>query len=303
MQMTTTLRNLLERGLVVAPGCYDPFTARLAEMAGFSAIHLTGFGAEATQLGAPDLGLMTLTELAAHAARMTAAVSIPVFSDIDTGFGGVLNVQRTIREMERAGVAGVHLEDQELPKHCPLLAGRKVISRAKATDRIKAALDARTDADFVIVARTDADTISYQEMIERSQLYLEVGADLVMPVPMLIDGRSYGNLTPDEQMDLLRRIAKGVGGPLIGMGGSPPDGYTCDDMGGAGYSMIMFAASALSAAANAIAEVFRAIKDAGTDSGYFAAHPGPYQKPLALLQAARLDQYVDVERRYTTDLG
>jgi 2-methylisocitrate lyase-like PEP mutase family enzyme len=300
MRMTTQLRSLLKQGSIVAPSCFDPFSARLAELAGFSAIHLTGFGVEATQLGAPDLGLLSVSELSAHAARMAAAVEIPILADIDTGFGGVLNVQRTIREMERAGIAGVHIEDQSVPKHCPLIAGRRVVGRPEAVDRLKAALDARSDPDFIIVARTDADTVSFEEMIERSNLYLETGADMAMPIPMNLDGNSYFSLSPDVQMDWSRRITKSINGPVMTMGASPPLGYTAEDMVKAGYAFIMFAAAALGAAANAMSAVFRSIRDSGTDAGFIKDNPGPYHDPMALLRAARLDQYVAIEQRYTT---
>lgn len=301
-RMTTEFRKLLKKGFVEAPSCFDAFSARLAELAGFSALHLTGMGVEITQLGAPDLGLMTLTELASHCARITSAINIPVLADIDTGFGGVLNITRTIREMERAGVAGVHMEDQAQPKHCPLLAGRKVISREEAIDRIKAACDARTDPDFMIVARTDADTISFDELVERSNLYLEAGADMVMPILMIIEGKPFFSLPPDEQMDWLRRLAKAVNGPIMGMGSSAPLGYTANDMAKAGYSFIMYAATALGAAGNAMAEAFSEIKKNGTDANYIATHPGLYNDPLALMRAVHLDKYAEIERRHTTTL-
>ena len=144
-------------------------SARIAEVAGFDAIHLTGYGVEATQIGAPDMGVISMAELAAHAGRMTAAISIPILADIDTGFGGANNIVRTICQMERAGVAGVHIEDQTFPKRCPVLEGRSIVSRDTAIGRIKAAVDARRDFDFVIVARTDADVISIDEAIERSK--------------------------------------------------------------------------------------------------------------------------------------
>lgn len=298
MRMTTRLRALLRDKMVVAPGCFDPLSARLAQFAGFEAIHMTGLGVEASQLAAPDLGLLSMREIADHAARMTAALDIPVIADIDTGFGGVLNVQRTIREMERAGVAGVHIEDQIMPKHCPLLAGRSVVSRAAALDRLKAALDARTDPDFVIAARSDADTISFDELVERSNLYLEAGADLAMPVLMSVEGRSFFALSPDEQMEWNRKLVAAIDGPVMGMGSGPPLGYTEADLADAGFRLIMYAATALGVAANAMAALFRDMKERGTDSPFVAANPGPYHDPLELMRAARLDEYAAAERRY-----
>lgn len=303
MRATQKLREELRNGLVVAPGCYDALSARLAEKAGFRAVHMTGLGVEATQLGAPDLGLLTLTEVASHAARIAGCIEIPVMADIDTGFGGVLNVGRTIKEMERAGVAGVHIEDQAMPKHCPLLAGRSVVSRAEAVDRLKAALDARTDPDFVIAARTDADTVSFQEIVDRCNLYLETGADLVMPILMTIDGRSFFSLTPAQQMELTRKLLSQIDGPAMGMGNGPPEGFTMSDMGAAGYSLVMYAASPVGVVANALASFFGDIRQQDTDLAYIAAHPGPYHDPVELMRAARLDTFVELERRYSTSVG
>ncbi|MBB6125336.1 isocitrate lyase/PEP mutase family protein [Sphingobium subterraneum] len=302
MQMTAKLRAELAQGMVVGAGCFDALSARLAQLAGFRAIHMTGLGVEASQLGAPDLGLLSMTEVCTHAARMAEAVDIPILADIDTGFGGVLNVGRTIREMERAGIAGVHIEDQALPKHCPLLAGRTVVSREDAVDRLKAALDARTDPNFVIVARTDADTISFDEVVERANLFLAEGADMVMPMIMHVDGKSYFSLPPDEQLAWSRKLIGAIDGPVMNMGGSPPPGYTTDDLAEVGYAFTMYAASALSAAANAMADLFKSIRETGSDVSYFATQAGPYTNPLELMRAARLDHFVALETKYTAGL-
>ena len=303
MRATRKLREELSNGLVIAPGCYDALSARLAEKAGFRAVHMTGLGVEATQLGAPDLGLLTMTEVASHAARIAGCIDIPVMADIDTGFGGVLNVGRTIKEMERAGVAGVHIEDQAMPKHCPLLAGRSVVGRAEAVDRLKAALDARTDADFVIAARTDADTVSLQEIVDRCNLYLEAGADMVMPILMNIDGTSFFSLPPAEQMEWTRKLLSQIDGPAMGMGNGPPEGFTMSDMGEAGYSLVMYAASPVGVVANALSAFFQDIRQQDTDLAYITANPGHYHDPVELMRAARLDTFVELERRYTTSAG
>ena len=303
MKTTTRLRALLREGMVVAPGCFDPLSTRLAALAGFEAIHMTGLGVEATQLAAPDLGLLTMREVADHAARMAAAVDIPIIADIDAGFGGVLNVQRTIREMERAGVAGVHIEDQTQPKHCPLLAGRAVVSREAAVDRLKAALDARTDPDFVIAARTDADTVSFDELVDRSNLFLETGADLAMPILMSVEGGSFFALSPDDQMAWSRKLVAAIDGPVMGMGSGPPVGYTNADMADAGFRVLMYSATAVGVAANAMAALFRDMRESGTDQSFVAANPGPYHDPMALMRAARLDEFVAAERRYRSEIG
>lgn len=292
------LRHRLGEGVLVAAGCFDPLSARLAEMAGFEAIHLSGFGTEISQLAAPDLGLITLSELAAHAARMSAAVSIPILADIDTGFGGVLNVHRTIVEMERAGVAGVHIEDQALPKRCPLLAGRRVVDREDAVARVAAACDARADPDFVIVARTDADVVSYDEVVARCNLYLETGADMVMPMvsALRVDGCIYTDLQPDQKMGLLAKLCQDVDGPLMGTGSAPPSGYTTADLGDLGYSFLMFATSALGAAANAMADMYADILEYGTDELYVEAHPGKYNDPNQLMEAVNMAAYLELEK-------
>ena len=301
MRATTKLRQALKNGMVVAPGCFDPFSARLAELAGFEAIHMTGGGVEATQLCAPDLGLLTMTEVVHHVGRMANAVDIPIIADIDTGFGGVLSVQRTIREMERAGVGGVHLEDQTLPKHCPLLGGRTVVSRGQAVDRLKAALDARTDADFVIIARTDSDTISYNEMVDRLNLFLETGADVAMPVPLSMEGGP-SKLTPDGQMEFYRKMLKDINGPVMKEGFGPPEGYTEQDLAELGFAIVIYGAQPLGVAANALSALFRDLKEKRTDRHFISANPGPYHDPLMWMRVAHLDEYVEIEKRYPQSL-
>jgi methylisocitrate lyase len=288
----------MSEGMVILGSAYDPMSARLAEIAGFKAIHVTGMGVEISLLGVPDLSVMTLTELVAHCARMADTVAIPIVSDIETGFGGVFNVQRTIREMERAGIAGVHLEDQIAPKHCPILSGRKVASRAEALDRLKAALDARTDPDLVIIARTDADIISFNEMIDRCNLYLETGADLAMPIPYSIDGKPFFGMTPQEQMKIHERVVSSIAGPMLGI--FPPRGYTTTDLANLGFAMTRFPSTAIGAAANAIASVYREIIENGNDDGYIAANPGPYHDPLTLMKAVHLDRYAAIENRFSS---
>jgi methylisocitrate lyase len=274
-------------------------TARLAELAGFEVLHLAGSGIEASLLGIPDLGLLSMTEVAAHAARVCAAVDLPVIADIDTGFGGVLNVQRTIREMERAGLAAVHIEDQANPKSNPFLAGRRVVSRSEALDRVKAAVDARTDPDFVIIARTDADAISDQEVIERCHLFLEAGADVAFPIFLNVAGRSFYTLTPQEQEAAVRALPGRIDGPVMYMGAPPPNDMTLFDLADAGWSIVLQATACFGAAANAVAAVLAEVKEKGHYRGYAAAHPGPYHDGLAFMRMLRLDDYTEVEKRFT----
>lgn len=182
MKMASRLRQLLqEKGIILAPGCYDCFSARILAGVGFSAVYLTGYGAEATKLGMPDLGIMTLTEMAELAGNIAGTVSVPLISDIDIGYGGPLNVSRTIQMFERSGVAAVHIEDQSSEKKCSLMPGRKIIPAEDMVMKIKAAVDTRSSPDFVIIGRSDAkQPANFDETLRRLHLYLEAGADLVM---------------------------------------------------------------------------------------------------------------------------
>ena len=176
MRSTTRLRQMLaEPGIIVAPGAYDGFSARLIEAAGFRAVYMTGAGTAASHLGQPDLGLATLTEMATHAGHLASCVSLPVIADADTGYGNALNVVRTVREYERAGVAGLHIEDQVAPKKCGHIAGKQVIPTREFADKIRAAAEHRTDPDFVIIARTDARAVTEPRRRHRARQPLRGG--------------------------------------------------------------------------------------------------------------------------------
>ncbi len=181
MRKTTRLRQLIEaEELLIAPGAYDPYLAKCVERAGFDAIYVTGAGVSHSALGMPDLGLLTFTEMLDRAGRIADAVDVPVFADADTGYGNALNVMRTVRAYERAGVAGLHIEDQEMPKKCGHFDEKRVIPLPEMLGKLKAALDARQDPDFLLIARTDARTaVSFEEALERGQAFAEVGVDVV----------------------------------------------------------------------------------------------------------------------------
>ena len=180
-QATTQLRKLLARpGCVVAPGVADALAARLVARAGFEAVYMTGFGTSLTRLGMPDVGLLTATEMIDNAGRIVDASGLPVVADADTGYGNPINTRRTIRDYEKAGVAGVHIEDQAWPKRCGHLAGKRVIPTAEMVAKVKAACDARRDPDFVIITRTDAIAIEgLDAALERGERYREAGADVL----------------------------------------------------------------------------------------------------------------------------
>lgn len=188
MNKATQLRTLLAgEKMVIAPGVYDGITARLVELAGFSAAYMTGAGTSLSR-GYPDLGLLTMSEMAGNAEVITRTIGLPLIADADTGYGNELNVTRTVREYERAGVAGMHLEDQVSPKRCGHLAGKEVVARGEYLAKIRAAVAARADADFVIIARTDSRAvIGLDEAVARANAALAAGADIafVEAIPTL----------------------------------------------------------------------------------------------------------------------
>jgi 2-methylisocitrate lyase-like PEP mutase family enzyme len=164
----------------MAPGVADALNARLVKRHGFEALYMTGAGTTAVRLGMPDVGLLTASEMIDNAGRIAEASGLPLVADADNGYGGVLNVRRTIQGYERAGVAGVHLEDQVIPKRCGHLAGKQVVPVEEAVAKIRAAADARTDPDFVLIARTDAVAVEgFEAALERAARYREAGADML----------------------------------------------------------------------------------------------------------------------------
>ncbi len=200
MSKTQILRTLIDgEGMTIAPGAYDGLTATLVGKAGFPAVYMTGSGTSGS-MGYPDFGLLTLTEMVQNAARMNACIDVPLIADADTGYGNELNVVRTVQEFERAGVAAIHMEDQEFPKKCGHLDDKQVIPLEDYLAKIRAAADARTDPNFMIIARTDSRAvIGFEEAIKRANAALEAGADIafveapqtieeVKEVPKLVNG-------------------------------------------------------------------------------------------------------------------
>lgn len=182
MEPTKKLRELLAaEKILVMPGCYDCASARLIEYMGFKGVYLTGYGTEASLLGRPDMGFMTMTEIVNHARNIAACIDRPLISDMDAGFGGMFNFERTIQSFEAAGVAGVHFEDQTQPKRCACLSGKSVISTAEMVEKVKLAVASRRNPDFVLVARSDAkEQYDFDEVLRRLHAYLDAGADLLM---------------------------------------------------------------------------------------------------------------------------
>ena len=181
MKPAAKLRQLMARpGAIMAPGVADAMNARIVAKHGFEAIYMTGAGTTAVRLGMPDVGLLTMTEMADNAGRIAEASGLPLIADGDNGYGGVLNVRRTVQAYERAGVAGIHIEDQVMPKRCGHLSGKTLVPHDEMVSKIKAAVDARVDADFVIIARTDAIAVEgFDSALERAARYRDAGADML----------------------------------------------------------------------------------------------------------------------------
>ncbi|MCA3274988.1 MAG: isocitrate lyase/PEP mutase family protein [Roseomonas sp.] len=268
---TTRLRALLkEPAPLILPGCFNAMSARILEHAGFPALYMSGYGTSLNLLGLPDAGLITLTEMALNAKLIASAVRAPLIADADTGFGNAINVVRTVEEYIRAGVAGLHLEDQVAPKRCGHVAGREVIARDEAVLKIRAACQTRDalDPDFVIIARTDARGAhggSMEEAITRANAFLEAGADLAF-----VEG-------PKDKEEVAH-ICQAVKGPVFyNMTGISPR-FTAEEMAAIGIRACILPGAAMRATIMAIHDFATTLKAEGpmAEAAYdarFKQHP------------------------------
>jgi 2,3-dimethylmalate lyase len=254
--MTTSraLRELLfQPGIIRSLAPHDAFTARVMEQAGLPLLFLGGFGASASSFGLPDLGLLGLAEMAEAARRITSAVRIPVIVDGDTGYGAIPNVLRTVREFERAGAAGMLLEDQVFPKRCGHFAGKHVVPVGEMLDKLRAALDARCDHNFVLIARTDARAVEgLDAAIERAQRYAEVGADVIFVE------------APQSEAELTR-IAREIAKPQLAnmlVGGVTPI-LSADELERLGFKIVVSPVESLAITAFAVRELADAMRHDG----------------------------------------
>ena len=295
MSGTTRLRTLLrEPGMLVAPGCVDPISALIVKHLGFQAVYVTGSGMETAMLGHPDMGLKTLTETTVHVGRIADASGLPVIVDAEAGFGSYVNMVRTVKEFEKAGVAAIHVEDQVTPPNSPSVKERALISREEAVGKIKAALDARTDPDFVIIARSDGDEISIDELIDRCNLYQEAGADMVMPIIWNIDGQSHTNLPREAVIEAHRRVCKAVKGPILGLG--LPRDLTNAEIEELGYKIYIYPTDSLQAAMAAMYDMNSELQKTGTTKGYFDRRPR--LDPEVFRKLVRTEEWVQMDRKY-----
>ena len=254
--------RLAQPGIIMAPGAPDSITARLVEQAGFDAIYMTGFGATASRLGMPDIGLLTQTEMTEHARNMVRATAIPVIADADTGYGGPSNIHRTVREYIQAGVAAIHLEDQVAPKRCGQMAGIKLMDAEENVLRLKAAIESRGDDDLIIIGRTDAmPAVGAEEAIRRAHLYQDAGVDLVF-----VDGI--------KKIAEIEAVAKAVQGPKVVsiVDGNETTALTAKDLEDMGFTVVFYAVTALFTATRAVADALANLKRAGTPANASSQH-------------------------------
>jgi 2-methylisocitrate lyase-like PEP mutase family enzyme len=253
---TTRLRELLHRGTpMVVPGCYNAMSAKVLAEVGFPALYMTGYGTSLSLLGMPDAGLATMTEMHSNARYIANAVPVPVIADADNGYGNAINVIRTVREYIQTGVAGIHIEDQVVPKRCGHVAGRQVIPLAEAVGKYRAAARVRDDVDrdFVLIARTDARGAhggSLDEAIRRANAYLEAGADMAF-----VEGPT--------SVDEVRRICREVKGPIFYNQTGVSPRLSLPEMQDLGIAIAILPGAAMRATVKAVYDLGVAIRDRG----------------------------------------
>jgi carboxyvinyl-carboxyphosphonate phosphorylmutase len=260
------LRELLAApGPVVAPGSYDALSARLVEQTGFDVVYMSGFGSTASLIGRPDVGLLSGAEMIGNARRIVAAVDVPVIADADTGYGNAINVVRTVREYEQAGVAGIHLEDQVMPKKCGHMSGKAVIGADEMAGKIRAAVAARRDPDLVLIARTDAAAVEgLDAAIARARVYAHAGADvLFVEAPTSEDDIARVAAELRDVAPLVFNWAEG--------GRTPP--IPLDRIAELGFSLVLFPIGTLLAATAGIRALLATLRADGTPQAAMSGLP------------------------------
>ena len=252
------LRDLIAQGCVMMPGVPNAAIARLVARVGFDAVYVSGAGLANSTGGVPDIGLLTMDEVVRLAGYIANSVKIPALVDADTGFGAPENVAQTIRELERAGLAGCHIEDQIFPKRCGHLAGKAIVDLAEMTEKVEAAAGARRDKDFLIMARTDARAVEgFEAAVNRAQKYVEAGADAIFPEAL-------------QSADEFRQFAKELKVPLLAnmteFGKSPSLSF--QELADFGYRMVIYPMSAFRVSMKASEQFLRDLKERGTQSDW-----------------------------------
>ncbi|WP_273525081.1 isocitrate lyase/PEP mutase family protein [Mailhella massiliensis] len=252
-------KRLAEKRIIVAPGAYDAMCAKIIQKQGFEAVYMSGAGLSYSLLGKPDIGLLSQTEMATRAAYLSEAVDLPVIADADTGFGNSLNVARTVREYERAGVSCIQLEDQVMPKRCGHMSGKALVSVEEMTAKIRAACDARMDEDFCIMARTDAIAVEgYDKALERAFAYREAGADLLFVEAPRTEKMMRELCAALPDCPLLANMVEGGRTPL----------FSASELENMGFRVVIFPGAASRVIAFAVNALMEHLKLAGGTADY-----------------------------------
>jgi methylisocitrate lyase len=291
MKKTKLLKSLLETDeILVMPGCFNALSALLIEQSGFKAIYISGAAIASNYLGLPDLGLTTMTEILDNARNIVNVTDIPVVCDVDTGFGNVLNVVRTIREFENAGIAGVQIEDQVIPKKCGHIEGKMLITKEEMVQKIKACVDTRIDTDFLIIARTDALAVNgLQDALSRGLAYREAGADVIF-------------VEAPKTIEEMKKITETIDAPhlanMVEGGGKTPI-LPLQELKEIGYRIVIYPGSMWMAAIKAMQEVLAILKKDGT-TARFSSRMIPFKAGCYdLFEVVKLSKFKNIEKKYS----
>ena len=275
------LRRLIRKKPLLLPGAFDALSALLIEQAGFEAVYISGAGL-ANAAGLPDIGLLTLTEVAAQVETITRAVRIPAIADADTGFGEGVHLVRAVERFESAGAAGIQIEDQAFPKRCGHLPGKSLIPAKEMAVKIKAATQARQDPDFIIMARTDARGVTgFRDAVDRAKRYLDAGADLIFPEALQ---------SPEEFSTFAKEIPAPLLANMTEFGMSPA--LSAETLSKMGYRLILFPMTLLRISAKAMQQGLEQLKKEGTSKGML----GAMQRRADLYKLIRYSDFEDLDR-------
>ena len=290
MRKTTKFKQLvLDQNILVLPGVHDALSAKLAENAGFDALTMGGYGISASVLGQPDVGFLTLTEMLYSLKRICDATSLPLLADADTGYGNAANVRRVVREYEDSGAAALFLEDQEWPKRCGHMEGKRVISMEEHVMKIRAAVEARRDPDFIIMARTDARSVhGIDDAIRRAKAYGDAGADLLfVEAPQ----------TVEELAEIRRRIDKPLLANMVEHGKTPL--LSAAELQKLGYNVVVFPVCSVYTMAAALQSLWQELRETGTTKRFVDS--GQMLSFADFNQLIGLPAYREIEKKYATD--
>jgi methylisocitrate lyase len=288
VKKTALLRKRLKKGILPLPGAFNAATALLVEDAGFEGVYISGAGLANGMEGVPDIGLLSLSEVAHYAGSIARAVGIPAIADADTGFGEALNVVRTVEAFEGAGVAGLHIEDQESPKRCGHLSGKRLIPPEAMAEKVAAAAGAKRERDFLIIARTDAREVEGLEgAIERGNLYREAGADMIFPEALESRGE-FARFAEEVDAPLMANMTEFGRTPYLSVG----------EFGDLGYSIVLFPLTAFRVTMKAVQEALRHLRERGTQEALLSK----MQTREELYRLLRYEEYEALERRIVEEV-